>query len=147
MSAPRAVRVFWLRLALPTLLRIHSLDGLLSRLSRRRAPTPLAEVSAALTTAERWASAARVVPDTCLYRALARFALFARHGHEATFVVAVVDEEPDTAHAWVELEGVPWGEVLDRAYTVIIRYPAQGSSETVSSNGPAAAPTVSETMK
>lgn len=147
MNLLRATRVFLLRLSLPVLLRLWSLDRLVMRLARRRSPAPLAEVSAALTTAERWVSASRVVPDTCLYRALARFALFARHGHAAAFVVAVVNADPETAHAWVELDGAPWGEELDRAYTVIIRWPPQGSSETRSSNGPDAEPTVSATTK
>lgn len=148
MRSALVVEALVLRGVLPLLLRATPLDRLLSRLARARGGAPLESVSAALDVSERCASFARVVPDTCLYRALTRFALLARHGHPASFVLAVVEAEVDvTGHAWVELDGTVFGEELDRPYVVTLRYPAQGVSDTRSSNGPTAEPTVSATTK
>lgn len=114
-----------LRVALPALVRAWPLDRLLETLDRARGAAPVADVRDAVVLSERWVSRSRVVPDTCLYRALTRFALLARHGHDAAFVLAVVDGEPDvTGHAWVELDGEPFAEELDRDYVVTLRRPA-----------------------
>jgi len=146
-SARLVAEAIALRLSLPFALRASPLDALLGRLSRPTWRAPLVSVRRALASTEGWVTTARVVPDTCLYRALTRFALLARHGHRAEFVLAVVTDEPDTGHAWVELEGEVFDEALERAYTVTLRASAQGSSATRSSKGPAAAPTVSTTTK
>lgn len=62
---------------------------------------------------------------TCLYRALARYAVLRRTGMQVTFVMGIgprgVD---DDGHAWVEVEGAPFEEPHDvRQYLVTFRYP------------------------
>lgn len=59
---------------------------------------------------ERIARRARIGPDTCLYRALSRYALLQRSGHAPRFVMGVDEHDPADGHAWVELEGVPFLE-------------------------------------
>ena len=44
-------------------------------------PAPLGVVTSALSASERIVERLRLVPDTCLYRALARYALLRRAGH------------------------------------------------------------------
>jgi hypothetical protein len=67
----------------------------------------------------------RVVPDSCLYRALTRYALLRRSGYAAKFVMGM-DPRPRedlTAHAWVELDGSPYQEALDARMVVTYVYP------------------------
>jgi Transglutaminase-like superfamily len=69
------------------------------------------------------------MPDTCLYRALTRYALLRRAGHAATFVMGMDPRarEDLTAHAWVELDGVPYQEALDPRLVVTYVYPDERS--------------------
>lgn len=89
----------------------------------RRAPRALAEEAAA--TSERIATRLRVLPDTCLYRALARYAVLRRAGHPARFVMGLSPVAPEiVGHAWVELDGAPVGETLEPDLTVTFSFPA-----------------------
>ncbi len=54
------------------------------------------------------------VSSTCLYRALARYALLHRSGAKPTFVMAVDRRGvAESGHAWVELDGTPFEESDD----------------------------------
>jgi hypothetical protein len=136
MRAPRlqslrlAAEAVALRLGLGAMLAARPLPALLAALTPARPPrkiTPLDVVDAALGHAERIAEALRFVPDTCLYRSLARYALLRRAGHPARFVMGI---EPPRGragdvegHAWVELFGEPYGETVDERLVVTYAYP------------------------
>jgi hypothetical protein len=72
----------------------------------------------------------RVMPDTCLHRALTRYALLRRSGHAAKFVMGMDPRVRDdlTAHAWVELDGAPFQEALDVRLVVTYVYPDERSA-------------------
>lgn len=114
------------------------------RLVRRIPKTPLPKIleeltpsslpAVTMTPAELWrvlrivealCRRSRVLPDTCLYRALTRYALLRRAGHPAKFVMGMDPRarEDLTAHAWVELDGVPYREALDARMVVTYVYP------------------------
>ena len=79
----------------------------------------------ALRAGESIVSRARVAPNTCLYRALGRYALFRRHGHRAVFVMGLrSDADGGEGHAWVELDGVPFGESIAPDLVVTLRHPS-----------------------
>ena len=66
----------------------------------------------------------RVVPDTCLYRSLARYSILRRAGHPARFVMGLRPSAPEIlGHAWVELDGIPVGEAVDPELVVTFAYP------------------------
>lgn len=129
---PRNVRLgaraIALRLRLASMLRRRSLPDLLRAITPAPAatdPAPLASVEQALAAAERLAERARVVPDTCLYRALTRYAVLRSAGHPARFVMGVERVAPDIeGHAWIELHGEPYGETVDPSLVVTYSYPA-----------------------
>jgi hypothetical protein len=74
----------------------------------------------ALARSERAARALRA-KDTCLFRALARWSALRRAGIPAAFVMGVARDDPDAAHAWVEVEGAPVGEARDARWVVSYR--------------------------
>lgn len=127
MSVARAiVTLAALRVRLPFALALRPLDRVVT--SAERGPAVDLD-DPALTTAievvERWVRFARVVPDTCLYRALARWAVLRRAGRPVRFVMGVREGGADlVGHAWVEEHGAPLGEVLDAAYVVTYVHPA-----------------------
>ncbi|HTA88014.1 MAG TPA: lasso peptide biosynthesis B2 protein, partial [Polyangiaceae bacterium] len=90
--------------------------------TQARAPSFLARD---LSCAERGVARLPWVSSTCLYRALARYALLRRSGADATFVMAIDKKGlAQNGHAWIELEGRPFEEPDDVArYTVTFRYP------------------------
>ena len=116
-----------LRLRLDRMLRRSSLPGLLGELTPKPpSPTriPLPTVEDALLTAEKVLERLRVVPDTCLYRSLARYAVLRGAGHPARFVMGLSQRAPEiTGHAWVELDGAPMGETLDDDMVITYAYP------------------------
>jgi Transglutaminase-like superfamily len=116
-----------LRLRLGRMLRRSSLPGLLGAITPRRAalePVPLPEVERGLLVAEGLLERLRVVPDTCLYRSLARYAVLRAAGHPARFVMGLSPRSPEIAgHAWVELGGEPLGETVDGDMVVTYAYP------------------------
>lgn len=116
-----------LRLRLEHMLRRHSLSGLLGALTPRPSSStrvPLPTVEGALLAAEKLIERLRVVPDTCLYRALARYAVLRGAGHPARFVMGLSPGAPEiTGHAWVELDGAPMGETVDDDMVITYAYP------------------------
>jgi Transglutaminase-like superfamily len=114
------------RLRLASLVRRRSLPELLLALTpgATTAPLPLPAAERAIAAAERVVERLRVVPDTCLYRSLARYQALRRAGHPARFVLALDPRAADIeGHAWVELDGEPVGETLDPGLTVTFAYP------------------------
>ncbi len=104
----------------------------LPRLLEELTPSPLPPVT--LTVGEVWkplrivealCRRSRILPDTCLYRALTRYALLRQSGQAAKFVMGMDPRARDdlTAHAWVELDGKPYQEVLDARMVVTYVYP------------------------
>src|SRR5689334_10430531 len=81
-----------LRLGLGAWLRRRSLPDVLRALTEGPAaaePVPLPLVEEALRASEALLSRLRVLPDTCLYRSLARYAVLRRAGHAARFVMGI----------------------------------------------------------
>jgi len=130
-SIPHRVRLgaltLSLRLRLDRMLKRHSLPGLLGALTPRHSLServPLPTVEDALLAAERVIERLRVVPDTCLYRSLARYAVLRSAGHPARFVMGLSPSAPEiTGHAWVELDGAPMGETVDDDMVITYAYP------------------------
>ena len=136
-SIPHRVRLgaltLSLRLRLDRMLRRHSLPGLLGALTpvtsatpERSSPqrVPLPTVEDALLAAEKVIEHLRVVPNTCLYRSLARYAVLRSAGHPARFVMGLSPGAPEiTGHAWVELDGAPMGETVDDDMVITYAYP------------------------
>ena len=120
-------RAVLLRLTLAAMMRRRALPELLRALTPEATaiePAPLAEAERALAIAERLSGHLRVVPRTCLYRALARYAVLRRAGHPARFVMGLRPRAPEiTGHAWVELDGAPVGETLEERFAVTFSYP------------------------
>lgn len=135
-------------LSLRTSLAAQALE-LRIRLRLRVPSTPLPRILEELTPAQlppitasgpeiwnvlRWVEAfcrrSRLLPDTCLYRALTRYALLRRSGHAVKFVMGMDPRPRDdmTAHAWVELDGKPYQEVLDARLVVTYVYPDERST-------------------
>jgi hypothetical protein len=119
-----------LRLGLWPMVARRSLPELLAHLTPSRAPrrpAPRDAVDEALARAERLCERAPFIPDTCLYRSLARYALLCRAGHRARFVMGIEPQaDPDAeirGHAWVELDGVPYAEEVDGRMVVTYAYP------------------------
>lgn len=116
-----------LRAALLWLVPTHSLPSLLDRLSSGPMPDSprisleLLEQSFVLT--ERMLGRLPLHPNTCLYRALARYALLRRAGHKARFFMGIFDGQDLSGHAWVEISGTPQGETLDPKPVVTYAYP------------------------
>lgn len=120
-----------LRLRLGAWVRRRSLPDLLRGLTPTRgrgAPVPLPQVEDALRESEALLSRLRVLPDTCLYRSLARYAVLRRAGHAARFVMGI--KPPRTmgrgeieGHAWVELDGAPAFEDIEPELVVTFSYP------------------------
>jgi hypothetical protein len=118
-----------LRLRLAALVRDRSMPDILRELtpSTPRSPraTPLPSLGRALTASEALFARVPVAPDTCLYRALARYAILRSGGHPARFVMGIRPGQPEiTGHAWVEIEGRPYREDVDPGLVVTYSYPA-----------------------
>jgi len=132
----RVAELVALRLSLPTRLARQPLDRLLARLTpperssarSRCSGLPLARRD--LLLAERGIARLPWVPNTCLFRALARYALLQRAGADAAFVMGLSAEGMNAnGHAWVELEGKPFEEPGDIThYRVTFRYPSAASN-------------------
>lgn len=124
------VRAVMVRLAAIALLDRRPLPAVLSALtprSRLTAPRDVAEQVA--SSVERAFERVALLPDTCLYRALARYAVLRRAGHAARFVMGLDPRSPDiVGHAWVELDGEPVGETLAPGLTITFAYPPARSS-------------------
>lgn len=104
-----------LRRTIPRMLASDGLDHVLARLDEAppRSPLSVAVLATAIEVGDALLHARRghdTPHDTCLYRALARYALLSEHGAGPTFVVGidahrVRDASDSIGHAWVEVEG------------------------------------------
>lgn len=126
------VHLLWLRLRLPWLLATQSLDGLLAALTdepRFRAVSSFAALEDIVDHAESLVEHVPRLPSTCLYRCLARYAVFRRHGFPAEFVMALSPRGPDEdGHAWLEFDGIPYREDRAAEFVVSFRYPKRADS-------------------
>lgn len=102
-----------LRWALPTRLEHSALDALLEQLTSELPPRrlPRAWLERSITCGEGLVSRLRIVPDTCLYRALARYAVLSAAGIPVRFRMGLrkssAAEHTSSVldgHAWVEDE-------------------------------------------
>ena len=124
-----SIQLLWLRLRLPRLVATESLDTLLAGLTAGvvaggAQSGNFAALERALDSAEAVANRMPLLPNTCLYRCLARYALFRRHGFAADFVMAISPQGPDQdGHAWLELDGKPYREERAADFLVSFRYP------------------------
>ncbi|MCS6800108.1 MAG: lasso peptide biosynthesis B2 protein [Myxococcota bacterium] len=103
------------------------LDRLLEHLDDRGAAgaplAPFDEVVEDIARAETMARRLRLRPESCLYRALARFALLRATGHDVRFAIAIGRSAPEVAaHAGVEHEGRPLLEPPPR-WAATFRWP------------------------
>lgn len=133
-SLPAFARVISIRVRLSRMLERLSLPDLLRSLTPDDAPRtgspPLAVALDALERAERVLGAVPVIPNTCLYRALARYAVLRGAGYPARFFLAVDPGAPDIeGHAWVELNGEPCLESRSERLVVTYSYPAWTTPE------------------
>ena len=97
------------RVALARRFDREPLDALLRSMTLANAVVPAASAAsllASIATVERWIERARVVPNTCLYRSLARFAVLRERGWRPRFVMAMPASGSGSGHAWIELDGV-----------------------------------------
>jgi hypothetical protein len=61
-----------------------------------------------------------------LYRSLARYAVLRSVGVPARFVMGVDGDGGDVdGHAWLEVDGEPWGETVDARFVEAFAYPAR----------------------
>jgi hypothetical protein len=90
-----------------------ALDRLLGDLESAPAstnPLPLPDLARAVRLAERLLSRLSPTPNTCLFRALSRYALLNAHAHRPAFVLGVGVPSDRPGHAWVEVRGEPFLE-------------------------------------
>jgi hypothetical protein len=121
------VHLVGLRLGLRLRLARAPLDVVVGRLGRR-VPRGLwrlsrSELERAMEAGELLADRLPGIGRSCLYRALARYALFRSRGYSASFVIGIDSARPDLAHAWVELDGRPFREEGAAEYLVSFRFP------------------------
>lgn len=99
------------------------LDDLLRRIDAPRSTGGRAPTLEAIRLGERAARLARVGPDTCLFRALARYAVFRRAGRDVRFVMGVDENDGTRGHAWIELDGRAVLEGELRSYRPTLEHP------------------------
>lgn len=118
---PRRLALYFrLRRQLATAIDGESLRLLPARLEAL-STAPFAEsvddATRTLPLLERWVARARVSPDTCLYRAAARFVVLRSTGLTPRLVVGAANNRASEAslvgHAWVELSDAPFLEPDD----------------------------------
>ncbi len=119
------------RIVLGRRMRTDSLAAILGDIEATAAPStevasepPDRALLFGLRAGESIVSRAHVAPNTCLFRALGRYALFRRHGHRAVFVMGIrSDADGGEGHAWVELDGAPFRESIAAELVVTLRHP------------------------
>ena len=120
------IHLIWLRFRLPRRLASESLDALLAELSGLpvRAEPGFEAIEQTLDRAEALAERLPRLPRTCLYRCLARYAVYRRCGFPAEFVMGISPLGPDhDGHAWLEFSGKPYREERAAEFVVSFRYP------------------------
>jgi Transglutaminase-like superfamily len=114
------------RLVLPTCYERTPFDKLLRWLDGHRDHRGAlsAELVDGIVCGERVAESIPLLPKTCLFRSLARFAVLRARGIDAAFVMGLPRDGAGNGHAWVEVGGVA---VLDdedlSSMTVTFCYP------------------------
>jgi Transglutaminase-like superfamily len=117
------------RIGLGRRVRAESLTDILGEIEADAPSTPGGapdrEALFALRVAESLVRRARVIPDTCLYRALGRYALLRREGYRAVFVLGLrAVRDGGKGHAWIEVDGAPFQETIGPELVDTLRYPA-----------------------
>ncbi len=121
-----AARLFWLRLRLPGWIERESFPSAIRRAERSmpRLAMPAARVEGIAERVDRIVREYHLAPSTCLYRAMARYAVLRAAGLQVCFVMGVVPGQDDLAgHAWVEVGGRPYGEELRPGIVVTFSHP------------------------
>lgn len=126
-----AVRVWLSRnvstLPLPVLLTTLTPTCVLApRVTRDWPEESNATLRRAVSGVERVARFVPGLPNTCLYRALARYRVYRRMGVPVEFVMGVVPLGDGNlkGHAWLEFGGRPLFETLDSDFHVTLRHPS-----------------------
>lgn len=112
-----------LRLSLPLWVRLSPLPAILARLSEGAVPVD----ARGLPLVERVLDRVPLLPRTCLYRSLSRYAILRHAGRPAVFVMGVRRGVSGAieGHAWIEIEGRPYREPkLAPDYAITLRHPA-----------------------
>jgi hypothetical protein len=127
----RAERYLRFRRTIPRRYAALSLDRLLEELSEARSDgrvLSVSELGAVIRAAERLAPRLSPAPNTCLFRALARFATLVADGHRPVFLLGMANDRSLPAHAWVELRDEPFLESARVPFVSVFRYRAGDSS-------------------
>jgi hypothetical protein len=127
-SALATAEIVALRAFLPRWFARQPLDALLERLSASPLPgarSDLRRLVRDVARAEALVERVTALPRTCLYRALARYAVLCAAGHSPTFFMGLPRSGEDSAgHAWVEVGGAAFAELEDVSrFKVTFRYP------------------------
>lgn len=118
-------RALWARVYGPWLVRSLPMPEVMERLTwRSRRLAALGDNRRALVAAERIAATLRL-PNTCLYRTLARYSVLSGSAPEGLrFVMGIRKENQSLiGHAWLERNGQPLGETVDPRLVVTFSYP------------------------
>jgi hypothetical protein len=116
-----------LRFRLEALIDVQPLDALLRSLgaSRTRSHASFGRLERVLDGVESALAWLPFLPQTCLYRTLARYVVLRRRGWPVVFVLGLPADGSDRdGHAWLEIDDRPYREddVSDMAVT--FRFPA-----------------------
>jgi hypothetical protein len=112
-----------LRCTLPLAMRALPLPSLFRVIARRHRVASEANALRSIARAETIARRLRL-PDTCLYRAMVRFAGLRAAGVDARFLMGVKRDAPEVGHAWVEVAGSPVGEAIDARLVATFTFPS-----------------------
>lgn len=126
-----AVRALWR--TLPE----ASLTSLMARLTPQHRPPCFRQVprsvGATIGAVDAVVARTPVGPQTCLFRALARYAALRQARVDATFCMGIVPNAPAVAaHAWVEVGGVAVFEAEEPRYVETFRWPTTTATTTTS---------------
>lgn len=129
-NARMAAELLLIRASLRNRLKREPLDELLIDLTARHVGHPAAtqhQVRRLLRLVEPMVARLPGVPNTCLYRSLARYAVLRRAGCAAQFFVALPPAGPsESGHAWIQIDGRPYDTAdaqQSLGMVVTFRYP------------------------
>ncbi|MFO0659751.1 MAG: lasso peptide biosynthesis B2 protein [Polyangiaceae bacterium] len=128
-TAKEVVSIVRLRASLSSRLSRMTLPEVLSDLEKPGEPMSFESARWSLRAAEALIRRSRVLPDTCLYRSLARYAVLRRTGRRVVFVMGIrrLDPREITGHAWLEVDGQIYNEQRDERLTETFRWPSSSS--------------------
>lgn len=111
------------RVALALELRTRPIDRIVSPPAARRSPA-LRDIDDVGMISEIVTTRLPGLRSRCLVRALVRFRLLRRRGHEAAIVIGLDPSRPDVeGHAWIELNDAPLYESTPPACIPTLRSP------------------------